>query len=130
MKTVEELKKLSVNKLENYFKTLKYCTCERVANSVIGVSNLVKSVEIKYLGFELNYPNNTFCLKFRHPNDSIYDNERILDINNVHKSNNFYYGLFENANELSAAVDNKIKSEKQEKIAELEKQLAELKSGL
>jgi hypothetical protein len=126
MKTTEELKKMSVNKLEVYLKTLKYCIYKPNSND----NNHLFELEIKYFGFEFDTVRNKFSIKYEHPNDSKYDDIRISTINTIHGSKDFYYGLFENSNKLFNAVNQRIKEEKQEKIAELEKQLAELKSQL
>ena len=117
---------MSVNKLEAYLKILKYCIYRPNSND----DNHLFELEIEYRGFEFNVLTNKFSIKFKNPNDSIYDKYRVNNINTIYGSNDFYYGLFENSNELYIAVNQRIKEEKQEKIAELEKQLAELKSGL
>jgi hypothetical protein len=126
MKTTEELKKMSVNKLEVYLKTLKYCTYKPTSDT----SNPIYERKIEYRGFEFNALTNKFSIRFKHPNDSIYDADHVDNINTIYGSRDFYYGLFENSIELFNAVNQRLKEEKQEKIAELEKQLAELKSQL
>lgn len=126
MKTTEELKKMSVNKLEAYLKTLKYCIYRPNSND----DNHLFELEIKYFGFEFYTVYNKFSIKYKHPNDSMYDDIRISTINTIHGSKDFYYGLFENSIELFNAVNQRIKEEKQEKIAELEKRLVELKSQI
>jgi hypothetical protein len=126
MKTTTDLKKMSVYKLEAYLKTLKYCTYKPTSDT----SNPIYERKIEYRGFEFNALTNKFSIRFKHPNDSIYDKDRVDNINTIYGSRDFYYGLFENSIELFNAVNQHIKEEKQEKIAELEKQIAELKSQL
>jgi hypothetical protein len=126
MKTTKELKKMSVTKLEAYLKTLKYCTYKPTSDT----SNPIYECKIEYRGFEFNVLTNKFSIRFKHPNDSIYDADRVDNINTIYGSRDFYCGLFENSIELFNAVNQRIKEENQEKIAELEKQLAELKSQL
>jgi ribosomal protein L29 len=122
MKTTKELKKMSVNKLEAYLKTLKYCTYILVSKT--------HECDIEYHGFEFDAITNKFSVKFKHPNDSIYDEDNVNNINTIYGSGDFYYGLFENSNELFNAVNYRLKDEKQKTIAELEKRLAELKSQI
>lgn len=126
MKTIEELKKMSVNEFEKYLKSLKYCVYK--LNSKY--DDHIKEIGIEYRGFEFDAITNAFSINFKRSDDSINDEDRIYIINTIYGYRDVYHGVFENSNELRNAVNQRIKEEKQEKIAELEKQLTELKLQL